>query len=89
MTKQEIKDLKFRVYKEVKFRYGDYIERDIEDPDDTLDSLISDIEYEYGRSLDDIDKDEVIDYILNNCIDEDSMECLLAEYFPEFESLDK
>lgn len=89
MTKEEIKNLKFRVYKEIKFRYEDYLERDIDDPDDILDTLINDIEYEFGCSLDDIDKDEVIDYILNNCIDEDSMEDLLAEYYPEFESLDK
>lgn len=89
MTRDDIKNLKFRVYKEVKFKYGDYLERDVADPDEVLETLIGDLEYEFGRSLEDIDKDEVIDFILNNCIDEDSMEDLLIEYYPEFESLDK
>ena len=89
MTREEIENLKFRVYKEVKFKYGNYIERDIEDPDDILDTLVNDLEHEFGRSLDNIDKDEVIDYIINYCIDEEDLEELLSELYPEIDSLDK
>ena len=89
MTKQEIKDLKFRVYKEVKFKYEDYLERGLDNPDDIIDTLIQDIEEEFGRSLDNIDKDEVIDYILNYCIDEEDLEQLLSELYPEINSLDE
>lgn len=89
MTKEEIKDLQFRVYKESKFRYEDYLKRGLDDSEEIIDTLINDIEEEYGRSLDNIDKDEVIDYILNYCIDEEDIEMLLSEYYPEIDPIEE
>lgn len=87
MTREEIKDLQFRVYKESKFRYEDYLKRGLDDSEEIIDTLINDIEEEYARSLDNIDKDEVIDYILNYCIDEEDIEMLLSEYYPEIDPI--
>lgn len=86
MTAIDILDLNFTISKRVTINLKRYLDDDKNVPlDNYLDGLVSDLEYEYNKQLEDITKEEVYLYIKNNIFNEDNMEEILSEYYPEID----
>lgn len=85
MTREDILKLKVTVHKELTFDYEVHLLNDPDvEVDDYLDTIVEDLEYEYNKPLEEISKEETIEYI-RNCFDSMQMEQLLEELYPEID----
>ena len=86
MKIKDLKKLKIRVYKEDEFTLEEYLR---EDPnvelDDYLETLISDIQYDTNKRISELSKEEVIEYIKDYVFNDDIMEEILNNYYPEID----
>lgn len=86
MTREDIKKMEVTVSKTVTFSLEKYLSDDpYVELDNYIDTLVSDLEYEYKKELSDISEEDVIDYISHNIFNEDNMEEILSDYYPEID----
>lgn len=86
MTREELKNLDITIYKKVHTTYGGYLSGDPNvKVDDYLDTTIRDLEYESGKSLSDLSKEEVTAYLRDYIFSDTNMEFILSDYYPEID----
>lgn len=86
MTIKDLKKLKVKVYKTAEFTLKNYLSNDPHiEVNNYLNTFINDIEYDSGKKFSDLSKEDVIEYLERYIFDENILDEILAEYYPEIE----